>query len=357
MAIAAGGAIVAGLMTAAQVYLSMLGHGHSFARLVIWQLGSSAVWAVAAPWVLGLAIRRVRLRLLIPLGVLLFAMHIVVATEVTAYIHPFAIGGGMDGREDVPYPFMGSLSLSVPYIALVDPVLYALLIVAGRAVAAREQAWRLRLRESQLESEVTRAQLDALRLEIEPHFLFNTLNSIAAMIRLKDHEGALSMLLGLSDLMRSTLDRTAGHYTALAEEVAMARRYIAIQQTRFADRLVVSYAIDPACLDVAVPAFVLQPIVENALRHGLMGHARGGTLEIGAARTNGRIRLWVRDNGARLLPGFDIRTHAGTGLRNIATRLERIYGDDASLTVRAEGSATVAELVLPATPQAEVVPA
>src|SRR6185503_6389060 len=116
----------------------------------------------------------------------------------------------------------------------------------GKAFAAYERANRLALRESQLEAEVTKARLDALSLEIQPHFLFNTPNSIAALIPLHAHRGPLSMLVGLSDLMRSTLDRTGGQLAPLGDEVALVRRYVDIQRARFGDRLEVHYSIDTA---------------------------------------------------------------------------------------------------------------
>jgi two-component system, LytTR family, sensor kinase len=345
----AGIAGVMAVMSASQVYLSMLDHGHSFLRMLAWQMACWAFWAGCAPLVMQLAAGGARLRLLVPLGLVFIAMHAVVAAQFTAWIHPFAVGMPIPRGA---YPFARWLELTLPYIALVDPVVYLLMVVGGRALAASKRAWQLQIRESQLESDLARAQLDALRLEIEPHFLFNTLNSIAAQIRLNENPGALSMLLRLSDLMRSTLDRTAGQYTSLGEEVAHVSRYVDLQRTRFNDRLSVVYAIDPACDPLPVPAFLLQPIVENALRHGLSPHARPGRLEIGARRDGADLRLWVRDDGSGLPHAFDLERQAGTGLRNISARLRRIYGERAQLGLRTnEAGGTTAEVVLPAAAQ------
>jgi two-component system LytT family sensor kinase len=345
--IAAAGATALALMTATQVYLSMWDHGHSFLRMVVWQIALWAFWIGAAPWILRLAGRGTRLWVLVPLGLVLMLLHLVAAGVATAWSVPFAV-------VDEPYTgprftLMMWIRVAAPYIVLVDPVVYVLLLVGGRALAATERAWRLQLRESQLESDLSRAQLDALRLEIEPHFLFNTLNSIAAQIRLNENAGALSMLLRLSDLMRSTLDRTAGQYTSLGEEVAHVSRYVDLQRTRFNDRLSVVYAVDPACDPLPVPAFLLQPIVENALRHGLSPNARPGRLEIGARLDGHELRLWVRDDGSGLPEAFDLQRQAGTGLRNISARLQRIYGDRARLGLRTnEAGGTTAEVALPA---------
>jgi LytS/YehU family sensor histidine kinase len=240
---------------------------------------------------------------------------------------------------------------------VLDPLAYGLLIVGGKAFAAYGRANLLALRESQLEAEVARAKLDALSLEIQPHFLFNTLNSIAALIRMHDNRGALSMLVGLSHLMRSTLDRTGGQLAPLGDEVALVRRYVDIQRTRFGDRLEVSYCIEAACEQVDVPTFLLQPLVENAMRHGLAAEARTCHIEIGAASNDGiGVRLWVSDDGRGLPPNFDLQRHAGTGLRNTSSRLNRLYGAAAQLTVKANASGgTTVELMLPATPVGELV--
>ena len=137
-----------------------------------------------------------------------------------------------------------------------DFLLFVLLLLGGNANAVLQRARRLELRESRLETELARAQLDALRLEIQPHFLFNTLNSIAALIRLKDNHAALKMLLGLSDLMRITVDRPKDHVVPLASEIEFLQRYVGLQQTRFADRLKVEYLIDEECRAIPVPTFL-----------------------------------------------------------------------------------------------------
>jgi signal transduction histidine kinase len=340
------GAAALALMTATQIYLAMWTHGHSFPRMVVWQLALWAFWMVTGPWIFRLVGRGTRARVLAPLGLLLVLLHLVAAGLATSWLTPFAVVGHPD--TGLEYSLAGWIYVALPYILLPDPVVYLLLVVGGRALAASDRAWQLQLRESQLESDLSRAQLDALRLEIEPHFLFNTLNSIAALIRLNDNGAALAMLLRLSDLMRSTLDRTAGQYTSLGEEVAHVARYVDLQRTRFNDRLSVVYAVDPGCDPLPVPAFLLQPIVENALRHGLSPNARPGRIEIGARRDGANLRLWVRDDGSGLPATFDLQRDAGTGLRNISARLERIYGPHARLTLRTnEAGGTTAEVLVP----------
>jgi len=354
--ITGAGAAALALITATQIYLAMWNHGHSFLRMVVWQMALWAFWLCSAPWILRVAGRNTRLRVLAPLGLGLVLLHLVAAGLATSWIIPFAVVG--QPYTGLEYSLMDWIRVAVPYILLPDPAVYLLLIVGGRALASSERAWQLELRESQLESDLSRAQLDALRLEIEPHFLFNTLNSIAALIRLNDNGAALAMLLRLSDLMRSTLDRTSGQYTSLGEEVAHVARYVDLQRARFNDRLTVVYAVDPTCDPLPVPAFLLQPIVENALRHGLSPNARPGRIEIGARQDGGSLRLWVRDDGTGLPASFDLQRDAGTGLRNISARLERIYGPHAQLALRTnETGGTTAEVLLPSVAPAVTVPA
>ena len=130
--------------------------------------------------------------------------------------------------------------------------------------------------------ELARAQLEALRLEIHPHFLFNTLNSIAALIRVKDNSRALEMLLGLSELMRATVDGPRDHLVPLSTEIDFVRRYVDLQRARFADRLDIRWDVDAAALTVPVPTLLLQPLVENAVRHGTAPQSRRCAVTIAA---------------------------------------------------------------------------
>jgi LytS/YehU family sensor histidine kinase len=216
------------------------------------------------------------------------------------------------------------------------------------ALAAYWQTARLELRDSQLQAELAWAQLEALRLEIRPHFLFNTLNAIAALIRRGANDQALEMLLGLGDLMRTTLDRAGEHVVALGTEIEFTRRYVELQRARFSDRLDVAYDVDESCSDVPVPTFLLQPLVENALHHGIARTAGRCRMEIGARLEDGRLRVWVTDSGAGLPSGFTVKEHARTGLGNIRARLDRLYGAAAQFDVTAASpGGTTARVVLP----------
>jgi two-component system LytT family sensor kinase len=181
------------------------------------------------------------------------------------------------------------------------------------------------LRASQLETTLAQAQLDALRMQLHPHFLFNTLNSISVLMA-EDTKAARRMLTRLSDLLRASLKNEASHEVALHEELEFLESYLEIEQTRFQDRLTVRMEIDPSALDARVPHLILQPLVENAIRHGIAPRASAGLVEIRARRQNGVVRLEVRDNGAGLGASSPESLMKGIGLSNTRARLEQLYG-------------------------------
>jgi two-component system LytT family sensor kinase len=253
MLVSFGVAIILALAVAASVYLSMIDHGHSFARMFGWQLGSWGFWALVAPLVLHLGGRRLfggasvaySLTIAVVLGLLLIAVHDVVTAAFTVWMQPF--------YPLHPGTLTGNLIAQLPSLFVIDVFVYTLLLVGGGAYYQHRRARELDLRESRLEAELARAQLHALRLEIQPHFLFNTLNSISALIRLKDHDGALKMLLGLSDLMRTAVEQPKDQLVTLSAEIEFVKRYVDLQRARFADRLQVDYQIGDECRDVTVP--------------------------------------------------------------------------------------------------------
>jgi LytS/YehU family sensor histidine kinase len=200
-----------------------------------------------------------------------------------------------------PASFRGAFLGGLTSHFVIDALLFGFLLIGGNAYEGNRRTRRLDLRESRLEAELARAQLDALRLEIQPHFLFNTLNSISALIRLKDQDGALKMLLGLSDL-RTAVERPATRRTVGRDRVRQTLRDL--QRVRFADRLQVHYEIAEAAT-VAVPTFLLQPLVENALRHG--ASPRSNVPRAHRRVHRGRTApVMATDDGVGLRRGFDL---------------------------------------------------
>lgn len=181
------------------------------------------------------------------------------------------------------------------------------------------------LRASQLETTLAQAQLDALRMQLHPHFLFNTLNSISVLMA-EDTRAARRMLTRLSDLLRASFENKGTHEVTLKEELEFLESYLEIEQTRFQDRLTVRMEVEPKALDACVPNLILQPLVENAIRHGIAPRAAPGLIEIRARRENGMVQLEVCDNGAGLNASSSESLMKGIGLSNTRARLEQLYG-------------------------------
>src|SRR4029079_2186861 len=171
--------------------------------------------------------------------------------------------------------------------------------------------------------------LQALKMQLHPHFLFNTLNSISALLD-EDVDAADQMLARLGDLLRMTLENSGAQEITLQEELEFLRCYLEIEQVRFNDRLTVDMKIEPATLDAQVPNLILQPIVENAIKHGIVSRIAPGRIEISAIRYGGSLKLQVRDNGPGLHPGeaSSGRVKEGLGLANTRARLEQRYRHD-----------------------------
>jgi len=179
---------------------------------------------------------------------------------------------------------------------------------------------------AQLQTQLAEAQLEALQRQLHPHFLFNTLNTISALMH-RDVNAADEMLVQLSDLLRLTLDRVGTQQVPLTDEVDFLKKYLEIEQTRFGDRLIVNIDIDPEVLDAPVPNLVLQPLVENSLRHGIGPRVGVGKVDVTASHADGLLTLAVRDNGVGLSPDKLNALHSGVGLSNTRSRLENLYGD------------------------------
>jgi two-component system, LytTR family, sensor kinase len=200
---------------------------------------------------------------------------------------------------------------------------------------------------AQLETRLAQAELQALRMQLHPHFLFNTLHAVS-MLNFSDVDAANRMLVRLSDLLRMSLVNAGKQHVPLREEMDFLRKYLEIEQTRFHDRLRVEINVDEQILDAEVPNLVLQPLVENAIRHGVSRSSQAGVIEISARRFNDDVVLKVCDNGPGMPLPFDPDEHAGIGLSTTITRLKQLYGDRHSFSIgpRREGG-TCAEIVMP----------
>ena len=205
-----------------------------------------------------------------------------------------------------------------------------------------QQALRLELNTSELKTQLVNAQLNALKMQLQPHFLFNTLNAIMVLVRQQKGRQAEEMLARLGDLLRCVLEDVEAQEVTLRRELEYLRLYLSIEEVRFADRLRVEISADPAILDAAVPQMGLQPIVENAIRHGLGKSSAAGRIHIAAARVDDTMEIKVADDGPGL-PEDAAPAGTGIGLANTRARLRQLYGDAAKLTMEngAHGGAVV----------------
>lgn len=237
-----------------------------------------------------------------------------------------------------------------------DVIFYWTIVGAGYAFEYyrryREQqlqAARLELRTTQLETQLVQAQLQALKMQLHPHFLFNTLHAISALMD-DDVKGARRMIARLSELLRLTLESAGQQEVSLRQELDALERYLEIEQIRFQDRLTVKLAVAPETLDASVPNLVLQPLVENAVRHGIAPRSAAGRIEIRTERRDGMIELQVIDDGPGLQMGEE-QFKEGIGLANTRARLRQLYGDDHRIEIRdAEAGGLIVSLSIPFRP-------
>ena len=194
-------------------------------------------------------------------------------------------------------------------------------------VEAREREVQM----ARLSEQLSSARFAALQAQVNPHFLFNTLNTIAVLVRDNDRQGAVEIVEHLSEVLRRTLNRHRANEVTLAEELDLVRQYLAIEQARFSDRLRPEFHIDKSLLSAAVPSFALQHLVENAIRHGIAKQSDAGRVSITARRDGDLLELVVTDDG----PGIsdDVPSPLGHGIENTRERLRALYGERASLQV------------------------
>jgi signal transduction histidine kinase len=326
----------------------------SLPRLLLWQVPSWGAWGLLAPAVLWLAAavppdRRGRwLAVHVPAALAASALHGTVSGLLAAWAQPW----GPHKVEPLLPLITGRIRASLHFELLT----YFVILGAAYAVDYRRRFRDRELRTAQLEGRLAEARLESLRLQLQPHFLFNALHTVAGLVRQGENAAAVEMLARLSGLLRATLDGGGRALVPLSEELALADHYLSIQEVRFADRLRVERAIDAGLLGAEVPPFLLQPLLENALRHGLGLKARSGWLRLVAERTAGGLTLEVHDDGRGLAADGDVPVE-GVGLANTRARLEQLFGAAARLELLArEGGGAVARVTLPLAARAAPLP-
>jgi len=319
-----------------------------------------ALWLLFLPVVAWLSFRFPieRRRLLRNVGLHMLACLLIVGTNRAAFRAVARIFPDPPLRSERPgrSPDSGinrlgppnALGVFIGLRAALDVLVYWSLVGLCQAITNFRSSQERERRAAELEARLTSAKLQALRMQINPHFLFNTLNSIAGLVYV--NPGAADEMLGdLSELLRRSLDAMEEQEILLAQELEFIGAYISIEQKRFGERLRVEHRVPDELLKALVPAFILQPLVENANRHGIEPRRGPGLISIEAKQEEQRLHLIVQDNG-RGLPGADFNSSVrrGIGLANTQARLRGLYGQDQSFSFgRAEPQGCRVDIHLP----------
>jgi two-component system LytT family sensor kinase len=324
---------VIALVSTAETYLFSLrsGRAMSFAWGLASQAPGWAMWALATGPIVALS-RRLPLAWPTRVGALAVHTAACVATA-TAFSAIYTLAERVFLPRPVAGPFAGQLWHNFVGWAPFMLMAYACIVGVGHALTYAEQVQREQAEKAELQTQLVEAQLGALRMQLQPHFLFNTLNSVAMLIRSADNARAVEMIALLGDVLRALLRSPSELESTLAAELELLGRYLEIEQVRFGERLRLAWQIDDGAQLALVPPLILQPVVENALRHGLWPLPDGGELAIAARRSGDALELEVADQGVGLAPGFDLAHTRGVGLANVRARLERMYGPSATLDV------------------------
>ena len=305
-------------------------------NVIIWNFAEAYVWVLFTPLIYAIAVRyglnhqswKKALAVQLPLSLL------VTASAAWLLVHMAALLGWADTSR----PFFTRLI----GIALQDLPRYYVTLGVAYCVRLGERETE----SSRLEARLAQAQLEILRSQMEPHFLFNALNSIAALTRI-DPAAAERMTLKLAAFLRVSLDCAGSQEISLKQELDFLQNYLDIQLIRFRDRLTVHLDVDCNLLSAPVPSLILQPLVENAIRHGIAKSAAPGHVNITAARHNGSIKIEIADNGAGVADDT-AQEYEGFGLRNTRARLRQLYGDHQNLHLEnAPGGGCRVSLTIP----------
>lgn len=333
-----------GLLSAAQVVVGMaaLGRHYDWAKLFFTTAASWLIWAVATPFILAMSrrfplVRRddwknVPVHLAAALGI--SVVRIAWAAMLESSINPLGFANSTFGTMFFTMVYM---QFHTGFIIYGATVAIASIIDSIRRLAHREAE------AARLAGELSKAQLDALRRQLEPHFLFNTLNGISGLVRETRNDAAVAMIAGLSDLLRRVLDDSSRQLVPLAEEVSFLESYIELQAMRFGDRMRVTVDVPIDLYGALVPPLVLQPLVENAIVHGIGKLVDGGEIRVSARETGGTLAIHLYNDGPALSLAASERT--GVGLANSRGRLVTLCGEDSSIELHNSANSGIETII------------
>ena len=320
--------LLLGLIDGLRSYVSAYSNGVFYLDLDValrWDVSGWLIWIPLIPFVFWLSRRfpldrnnwHLGLLIFLPVGLLLALAR----AFFPALVQVVFFDGYDEMRQWLPNRF---------YILITDFLIafafYTLVLTFGQAINYYKRYLEEELRTSQLEAQLSKAHLDALKMQLHPHFLFNALNSISAL-QMENTEAAQEMTARLGDFLRMTLENVGTSEVTLEREIEFLECYLDIEKVRFGRRLTTNIEIAPEVLNCRVPNLILQPLVENAIRHGIAPNAASGQINIRAARENGWLKVAVADNGKGIEnEKLDKVLTSGLGLSNTQARLEQLYG-------------------------------
>ena len=282
------------------------------------------------------------------IGLLAAAVFLVLCGILAVVTHP----GSLSLMDSIKKQFI------TPHTLLrgIGSIFYYVIVVGVMALIRSERQRKLQetrskeleLRAARLETQLTHAKLHTLKMQLHPHFFFNALNSISALVDSKQNDLAFKTIAQLGDLLRAALESPDTPTITLRRELGFIEKYLAIERIRFSHRLRTETTIPDNCLDALLPALILQPLVENCIRHALS--VQPGTVRIGIAarKEDSKLVLEVSDDGPGLPPGWSINTHAGIGLKNVRERLQFLYGESCGLTLfPTKPTGVIVQLIIP----------
>lgn len=324
------------LLDASQTVIVMQvveGKHHSWLPLFATELALWLPWALVTPVIIGLARRYPIIR---GASVRAFGVHLAALVSVSAIAETWSawLQVLFNPWANKRWPtFVDTWSTSLVYQFFMFAIAYALILTVTYLVDARYRIARQMTEAARLNEELSKAQLTALRRQLEPHFMYNTLNTIAGLVRDQRNQAAVNMIVGLSEFLRRASEDAHRAQVTLAEEVEYLQRYLDIQKLRFGDRLLVNLDIPVELLHAKVPNLLLQPLVENAIKHGISKRVSGGAIRIvGMVRES---KLWLSVSNDGPCTGEDIdATRTGVGLGNLRTRLQILHGGQSDLVLR-----------------------
>lgn len=298
----------------------------SFWRILSWQLFSGYVWFALSPLILLLS-----RRFSFEKGGWKTAVPVQIAASVAIAFFQLAVDAFVLPKLGYMQSLAGNSFFEAYKIFLgvnlhFSIAIYWSVLAISQAILYYRKFRERELQASQLEARLAQSRLQVLKMQLHPHFLFNTLNAISELIY-KDPESADRMITDLSDLLRMSFENLEVQEIPLKQELEFLEKYIEIEQMRFNDRLQIEMQISPDTLDAGVPNMILQPLVENAIKHGIAPRSSGGRIDIAAGRANGHLEITVKDNGIGVPFGDVENLPEGVGLSNTRRRLKHLYGE------------------------------